>query len=123
MGLTFTKVEEHVLFEIQKKFKNYGLDISESLRTEAKIDWVAIKPTRSRSIEVTKADQEFEQATFDFEYQSNLEEFKKRKEAYGKIKRRHSRGFSTLIATKKCKQELRKMPTTMGKYLMSHSCS
>ena len=87
-GVTFTKVRDHLMFEIQKKFDKYGSDIAESIRTGSEIDLLAYKPNRRRSTEVNEQDRLFEQSTLDMEYKSELEKYKKREEVFEENKKK-----------------------------------
>ena len=87
-GVTFTKVRDHLMFEIQKKFDKYGSDIAKSIQTGSKIDLLAYKPNRRRSTEVNEQDRLFEQSTFDMEYKSELEKYKKREEVFEENKKK-----------------------------------
>ena len=71
---------EYIINHIkQTRTHNWGADIAESLKKEECI--TVVKPVRQRSTNNDKVEQEFEQESFNIEYKSENEIYKKRTQA------------------------------------------
>ena len=106
---TNATVKEHVIQEIQKKYKN-GSDVAKSLRDGNLIDIKGLKPIRSVSLNPDAMQRSIEQGGFDIDYQEELRRYLDRKEILTEnMKKAYTMIFSN-YCTKTMQQRVEEHP-------------
>ena len=112
--VTYQKMKEHIVFEIQKKFDFGASDIAGAIRDLEEFDFEDVKPERERSLLVDADDKAFEQATFDMEFKSEKQQFDKRKRAYEENKKKAFAWIFHTYCTKEMQVRLKEHPDFEG---------
>jgi len=107
---TNATVKEHVIQEIQKKYKN-GSDVAKSLRDNKLIDIVKMKPVRKVSNDTDDRVRAIEQDGYNINYQEELRRFLDRKDLLEEnLKKAYTMIFSN-YCTKTMQQRIEEHPT------------